>query len=394
MSTATFLFTTAGNYTASDSTKLEVSGKVSGVARVRQVPLVSDANTALLLHLDNNVTDSSSYAHTVTNTNGTFTAVGASDFLQGHYGVLNGSSAWYTVPNHASLIFGADSTFTFECWFTSTDVTNAKVLFDTRDGSNVSNYMCYVQNGKIYFGFNSGDWQFVATNSAVLSINTWYHFAITCTFGHAGVAAVVAIFLTPSGHPGDQTQYSVALGNMSWVTNNGQGVPVASTQVLAIGKEQHTGNYPWPGNIDEVRLSRVIRATTEFSNRYDTTSPSVKPTAEGGEVAAYSTLSAFAETLTAANAGSVTYKLSLDGTNYWKWTGAAWATTDITATGAVSAATINSNISTFVAAAGTGTLYFLAFLVSDGGQKVELDTVTVTYADVPVSSSNMFLFFA
>ena len=40
---------------------------------------VSDANTVLLLHLNNNVTDSSSNAFAVTNSGVTFVLVGGSD---------------------------------------------------------------------------------------------------------------------------------------------------------------------------------------------------------------------------------------------------------------------------------------------------------------------------
>lgn len=59
-------------------------------------------NTGLLLHLDNNVTDSSTTAHTVTNNNVTFTTTSK---FGTHAAVFDGSTSYLTVPDHADFDF-------------------------------------------------------------------------------------------------------------------------------------------------------------------------------------------------------------------------------------------------------------------------------------------------
>lgn len=67
-----------------------------------------DSNVMLLLHLDNNVTDSSpTTPHTVTNANVTFSS---SDFIFGtHSAVFNGTNAKLTAPNNADFDFSGGS---------------------------------------------------------------------------------------------------------------------------------------------------------------------------------------------------------------------------------------------------------------------------------------------
>jgi hypothetical protein len=86
-------FTTKVQNTLSDSDNIATLTKVTG-----DLP----PSTGLLLHLDNNVTDSSTSAHTVTNNNVTFTT----DSKFGtHAGTFNGTDAYLTVPDHADFDF-------------------------------------------------------------------------------------------------------------------------------------------------------------------------------------------------------------------------------------------------------------------------------------------------
>jgi len=75
-----------------------------------------DTNTKLLLHLDNNITDSSGAPHTVTNNNVTFDA-GVKVFGT-HSALLNGTTAYLTVPDHADFDFSG-GIFTVENRFRS-----------------------------------------------------------------------------------------------------------------------------------------------------------------------------------------------------------------------------------------------------------------------------------
>ncbi|MDD5524482.1 MAG: DUF2341 domain-containing protein, partial [Smithella sp.] len=97
----------------------------------------------------------------------------------------------------------------------------------------------------------------------------------------------------------------------------------------------------------------------------------------------YATLTSFAETLTGDNAGSVKYQISNNGTDwYWYNSGSTdWeAASGLIQTN--TAADINTNVSTFdddIHPGEIGTFYFKSFFISDGTQKVELDSVDLGY---------------
>ncbi len=91
----------------------------------------------------------------------------------------------------------------------------------------------------------------------------------------------------------------------------------------------------------------------------------------------YSTLFSFTETLGGTNEGTVTYQISNNGTSWYYYNGSNWVTAASTSD-ANTAATIDTNISTFVADVGAGTFYFKAIFTSTSGtQKVELDDVAI-----------------
>jgi hypothetical protein len=107
--TSNWDFSVAGDYTLSDSAAVEISGSS---ARLKVQNYSSDANTALLLHLDEasgDPTDSSSNANTATESNVTYTSGNfnnAADF--------NGSTSQISVADSASLsLSGAN---TIETW--------------------------------------------------------------------------------------------------------------------------------------------------------------------------------------------------------------------------------------------------------------------------------------
>jgi hypothetical protein len=92
--TFTYDFTDAINNTKSDTENIATFATTSGGI---------DSDTMLLLHLDNNVTDSSpTTAHTVTNNNVTFSNT-AGQFVFGYSGVFNGTTAYLSVPDNADF---------------------------------------------------------------------------------------------------------------------------------------------------------------------------------------------------------------------------------------------------------------------------------------------------
>ncbi|MDD5626262.1 MAG: DUF2341 domain-containing protein, partial [Patescibacteria group bacterium] len=194
--------------------------------------------------------------------------------------------------------------------------------------------------------------------------------------------------------------------------------------VLAQCIQQYIGlvveyqNYPFYGVIDEMNLFNTVLTSSEVTDLYnsygktlstdlgkvfvgsfDTALPTTTIGAEASagwpstEVAKltvsnntgqhYVDLTSFAETLTGDNAGSVKYQISNNGTDwYWYNSGSTdWeAASGLIQTN--TAADINTNISTFdddIHPGEIGTFYFKSFFISDGTQKVELDSVDLGY---------------
>ncbi|MDD3101712.1 MAG: DUF2341 domain-containing protein, partial [Patescibacteria group bacterium] len=97
----------------------------------------------------------------------------------------------------------------------------------------------------------------------------------------------------------------------------------------------------------------------------------------------YVSLSSFAQTLGVDNAGSVKYQISNNDTD-WYWYNSGSGDWEV-ASGLLqtnTAADVNTNISTFASdihPGEIGTFYFKSFFVSDGTQKVELDSIDLGY---------------
>lgn len=84
-----------------------------------------DANTMLLLHLDNNVTDSSpTTAHTVTNNNVTF----STDYVFASHSGLFTTNAYLTIPDNADFDFSG-GVFTIDSRVKLTNLTADQVLY-------------------------------------------------------------------------------------------------------------------------------------------------------------------------------------------------------------------------------------------------------------------------
>ncbi|MFA6146198.1 MAG: DUF2341 domain-containing protein, partial [Patescibacteria group bacterium] len=197
----------------------------------------------------------------------------------------------------------------------------------------------------------------------------------------------------------------------------GLGVLNANIQQY-IGLVVEYTNYPFDGVIDEMNLFNTALTSDEVTDLYNSYGKTLStnlgkvfigsfdtalPTATVGSEASaawpssevdkltvsnnggqyYVDLTSFAETLTGDNAGSVKYQISNNGTDwYWYNSGSTdWeAASGLIQTN--TAADINTNIPTFdddIHPGEIGTFYFKSFFVSDGTQKVELDSVAIEY---------------
>ncbi|MFA6537437.1 MAG: DUF2341 domain-containing protein [Patescibacteria group bacterium] len=144
----------------------------------------------------------------------------------------------------------------------------------------------------------------------------------------------------------------------------------------------YIGFTPWGagGNheIDWVRVRQYTAveptATTGAEvSLYSTTSPSITPDVE--MAIPFTSLADFSETAT-KNSGEIKYQLSNDAGTTWYWYNSGWTETVSGVAEANIATEIDTNIATFPK--GEGSLLFKAYFVSNGGQLVQLDSVTVT----------------
>ena len=114
-------------------------------------------------------------------------------------------------------------------------------------------------------------------------------------------------------------------------------------------------------------------------SHYDNTSPTV--ISKSG--VSYASLTTFTQTLGTACAGTVTYNLGV-GNSYgaatWYWWDATaftgiggWVAANGTQAKSNTSAQVQSHVATFKTDVGTGTVYFKAFLNSDGSTACELD---------------------
>ncbi|MEW6555253.1 MAG: hypothetical protein AB1384_13325 [Actinomycetota bacterium] len=92
----------------------------------------------------------------------------------------------------------------------------------------------------------------------------------------------------------------------------------------------------------------------------------------------YRDLYGFGEVLGTGNQGSVSYQISPDGEEWYYHDGSGWKVAAAEGD-ANTAAEVDGSIAAFAEENGPGTLYIRAFLVSDGSQPVQLESMSVEY---------------
>lgn len=98
------------------------------------------------------------------------------------------------------------------------------------------------------------------------------------------------------------------------------------------------------------------------------------PTIYGNTGVQFYGLTSFAQTLGSGGcAGTPRFVLSLDKVTWYYWSGAAWATANGTYAQANVATDISAHATSFESTVGRGTVYFKAFLKSDGSTACEID---------------------
>jgi hypothetical protein len=140
------------------------------------------------------------------------------------------------------------------------------------------------------------------------------------------------------------------------------------------------------GNIYVVGWSEGTDGThADYSTFLAKYPPATYATGRPGVIAArqgvnYSKLTGFSEKLGPDNQGSVAYQLSPSAVEWYYFDGAKW-TKAANAMQANTAAEVDKNIGSFAAseAGWSGTVFVQAFLVSDGQQQVQLDSIEIKH---------------
>jgi hypothetical protein len=168
----------------------------------------------------------------------------------------------------------------------------------------------------------------------------------------------------------------------SELSNDGTDLPavtlsgVADNRYLQYRAVLASDDTDYPAGLSNVAIGGSPDAA------YDASGASYVRNASGS---AYANLSGFTATAAAGSAGSFCFQLSPDGANWYYHNGSAWITgSDESQCNA--ATDLNGHVGTFSSEVGTGSLFFKAFLVSDGSQAVLLDQVGIDFTTTSVPS--------
>ena len=361
MSTKLYPYTTPGNYTF-DSDKIEVSG---GIASLKEDLTNVYARWHLNESSGTNVPDSSGNGR-----NGTTVNMEDGDWVAGK---LNNCLSFDGVNEYVDCgdiaNFERTDPFSIEFWFKTsigtTQVICSRINYTTNQG-----WQLITNNNKIrvYLMGSVTNRIIVETNTAI-NDGSWHH--VIVTYDGSSFANGVTIYLDN-------------IDTNTIIQDN------LSLTILNTGSCQITGGsgalYPFAGNIDEVVIYDKELTPTEVTSRYNlgfgresfyfSNKPTIEPT-DLFDPAIIASWDSFLETLGGGNEGSIGYNLyKVDKANKYYWNGSAWVTGG-SSSNYNSQATISANIGTFDVS--PDKIGFIAYLISDGEQKVELDENQITY---------------
>ena len=240
-------YTTAGQ-TGSTAT----DGYLSTVV---QAAFTSDANTRLLLHMeDTGLTDSSSNTHTTTLSGDCARSSAQKKF--GSYSMLT-TTGGLTMPNHAHFDFGTGD-FTVEGWVYWNALNtggSANPIWDTGAwGSNSFDMVIRAQAASVSGGY----WEVTGYNGSTNPgkrgpgndpnpLNTWVHYAVSRT---SGVTSMYRDGVKITDHTND---YGSWTDNINWISQG------PSIGIGTAGTKKANAYY------DEFRVSNVGRYTASFT---------------------------------------------------------------------------------------------------------------------------------
>ena len=219
-----------------------------------------DAETVLLLQLDNNVTDSELIPKTVTNNNVTFSS--SIKKFGTHAASFSGTNSYLSVPDSDDFAFGSGD-FTIDTWVRWNVVGNICFYstYNPPDGTKTL-YFLYT-GGTVRFMSNDNAGQYVdLTVSWTPTVDTWYHVSLVRNGTGTNCFKVYV--------------NGASLGNMSLVGGSWSASIVDTTNVVRIGSLNGIDAYFHNGYMDEFRVSKgIARWTSSFTPPSTPYAPSV-----------------------------------------------------------------------------------------------------------------------
>jgi hypothetical protein len=160
------------------------------------------ASINLMIHGDvgtgTSFEDSSPSKHTIT-TSGNTTHSDAQSKFSGGSIYFDGTGDYLTIPASGDWDVGTGD-WTLDCWAYTTLGTSYSYLFDTRDGSNTSNFSIYRYGlTLVYYAQVTSK----ITTGNVLTLNTWHHIALV----RSGSTVTLYVDGTSAGSATDASDY-------------------------------------------------------------------------------------------------------------------------------------------------------------------------------------------
>lgn len=219
-----------------------------------------DTNTLLMLHMngtDGSTTfvDSSASGRTITPIGNAQIDTAQSKF-GGASGLFDGSGDGLSVPDSADWSFGSGD-LTLDFWIRFNSVGASQILYSQNDGSNAVYFQWYQPTGILSFqAYASAALTINATAPWSPVVNTWYHVALVRNGG---------VF-----------KYYVNGAGLTTTTSPNGAIPNVAS-ILSIGSRPD-GTGSLNGWLDEVRVSKVARWTTNFTpDTVEYTAPTPPP---------------------------------------------------------------------------------------------------------------------
>ena len=229
------------------------AGIINRIPRNIVSSALASAQSYLLLHLDNNITDSATGGnapHTITNNNVTFTN-SAGQYKFGYAAVFNGSNAILTSPNSADwdIMADKDTDFTIDCWFKAANAEDVTMYLVNQWDDDEERWQLTRTSTEIFqFRSATNGVEGITLSSSAHANTDWHHIAVI----RKGSSNIIGLYID-----GTQEAYDTMT----------DAEEVTLTSILTIGKWGGAAGYYLNGNLDELRIS----ATNHFNANPNTT---------------------------------------------------------------------------------------------------------------------------